>query len=183
VGRSNIGLRSLLPASKRRWACPVTTTADVADHTDPKTTRPRCCPESGQALARRIVSGNGRKSWSSTELRRGRSPRADCRAPASARKLEWGNAIPHQTRGNIAQLGTPEPDGKGDPERQTCSSWVCRTTPCSSRAGLATVLAARAGKGARQRGAVTALADALQGHVPTPGPQLKADVVSTALAA
>jgi hypothetical protein len=52
-----------------------------------------------------------------------------------------------------------------------------RTTPCSSRAGLATVLAPRAGKGARQRGAVTALAVALQGHVPTLGPQLKADVL------
>jgi hypothetical protein len=33
------------------------------------------------------------------------------------------------------------------------------------------------GKGARQRGAVTALADALQGRVPTLGPQLKADVL------
>ena len=36
----------------------MTTTADVADHTDPKTTRPRCCAESGQAHVRRIVSGN-----------------------------------------------------------------------------------------------------------------------------
>jgi hypothetical protein len=51
------------------------------------------------------------------------------------------------------------------------------TTPCSSRAGLATVLADRAGKGQRQRGAVTSLALALQGHVPTLGPQLKADVL------
>ena len=34
------------------------TTADVAEHTDPSATRPRCCAEAGQAAARRIVSGN-----------------------------------------------------------------------------------------------------------------------------